>query len=95
MESHCTKKNLAQTDDHGLENEAEQCKGTEEGDSPRQAIKRCKLPNARPTFLGLPPEILEKVFAYLPATEVYRNVRNACRRLQDIVDGYIQTGKHI
>ena len=51
-----------------------------------------KLKNT--TFADLPPEIIEKVFTYLPITEVYLNVRNVCHRLCDIGDGYVQAGKH-
>ena len=46
------------------------------------------------TFLDLPPELIEKVFTYLPITEIYHNVRNVCRRLCEIVDGFLQMGKH-
>ena len=45
-------------------------------------------------LLDLPNEVIEKVLTFLPVAEVYSNVRNACRRLRDIGDGYVQAGKH-
>ena len=46
-----------------------------------------------PSVLDLPPEIIEKIFSYLPAKEVYTNVRNVCHRLRCIADGYVHVGK--
>ena len=63
-----------------------------------EEIKQCgnkKHTLNRTTFLDLPKEMIEHVFTYLPITEVYCNVRNVCRMLCDIGDGYVQTGKHM
>ena len=79
----------------GSEHKTKLRRGKSENQSPTtNIIKKPKLYNERTTLVDLPPEILEKVFAYLPVGEVYYNVRVVCRRLQDVVDGYIQTGKH-
>ena len=91
----CTKKDDTQSEDNGvhLGNETESHQNQNESDSPKD-IKKHKLHSMKTTFLDLPPELMEKILTYLPATEVYCNVRNVCHRLLDIVDGYIQAGKH-
>ena len=45
------------------------------------------------TVTDLPTEMIEKIFSYLPAKEIYCNVRPVCHRLHDIADGYIPIGK--
>ena len=95
MDGHCTGKAQSQVEDLViyLENKNEQHKTKYEGGTPNDSSK-CKSQNDITTFLDLPPEIIEKVFTYLPATEVYCYVRNVCHRLRELVNGYIQAGKH-
>ena len=45
-------------------------------------------------FLDLPEEILRHVFSFLPAAEVYYNIRCVCRQLLRYVEGYIEIGKY-
>ena len=94
MGSNCTKKDQSQNDDQDLGNKAVHSEGENEKDSVTNTITNLKLHNVKTTLLDLPPEIIEKVFTYLPVTEVYSNVRMVCCRLRDIGDGYIQS-KHI
>lgn len=94
MGSHCTKKAQVQTEDQDLGNEIELFQGENEKDLVTNTITKPELRIAKTTLLDLPPEIVEKVFTYLPAMEVYCNVRSVCCRLRDIGDGYIQTGNH-
>ena len=85
-----------------LQNEIEQmnienCALNDIIEEPEEEIKQSGNMKHRPssgtTLLDLPPEVMEEVFTYLSVQEVYHNVRNVCRRLCDIGDGYVQTGK--
>ena len=44
-------------------------------------------------LLDLPEEVFRHVFQYLTEAEVYFTVRNVCRQLRTISDGYVQLGK--
>ena len=88
-----TKPAQPQTADQYLGNGTERHQDNNERNFPTNMIRKPPSHDAKISLIDLPPEIIEKVFAYLPDAEVYRNVRNTCRRLRDIgMDIYSQVG---